>query len=148
MAKKLYILSQTPWVELDITSAPDAAGKTYSMTVGFKRKSPEESNKEFEELSKYQQDSEFFKRIKDNIIYLKNVTLPIYDENSVFVEEKIVADTRLEQGFEDFWGSSEECLSVLLDLYFESNPWKSSFISTYFDVLLNRTLSKVDEAKN
>ena len=75
--------------------------------------------------------------LRNEIVYLKNVNgLVKIDENGN-EKEFSVSDTRTQKPIEPLWGSPEECLSVLVDSFLESAPYKGSLISAQQKALAN-----------
>lgn len=94
---------------------------------------------------KAEQDLKDF--ISSEIVYLKDIqNLTLQDESGKEIELK-VADTRTAKPNEPLWGTPEECLSVLVDLYFDSNPYRGSLIEAQQKALANVDL-KDGEIKN
>lgn|SRR5574343_207476 len=88
-------------------------------------------------FSKEEAISKLTKFLKEEIVYLKDVNgLVTIDENGK-EKEFSVADTRTAKPVEPLWGTPEECLSVLVDSFLESAPYKGSFISAQQKALVN-----------
>lgn len=83
--------------------------------------------------------------IKDEILYIKDVNLTIED-NGIAKELKI-ADTRSAKPNEPLWVLPEECLSVLVDSFLESAPYRGSLITAQQKALANVDI-KDGEIKN
>lgn len=147
MAKKFYIQSQSPVVEITVQSEKDAEGKFQSMTVGFKRHTLTESQSlldSFKDLS----DEAAKDLILKEVLYLKNAQVEIYDDETLAKLETIkIVDTRTVKPVDPFWADKDECLAVLLDSYLDSIPWKGPFIQAYIKTLYNMEI-KEDKAKN
>ena len=147
MSKKLFIASQAPFVELPVTSVEDANGKKATIKIGFKQYDAIEANKILESFSSLKEE-EIESELKKQILYLKEVELAIYDEDTLELEStKKIADTRKVESFEPFWADKNECLVVLLDSYFASFPWKGSIIEAFVQSLLNSP-KKGEQVKN
>jgi len=148
MAKQLFVKLQTPVIELTI-KAKDSSGATDKIVVGFKRYKLEEAEKElttFQELLEQQIEDmkdgslaskEIDAYIKSQVIYIKQAKLEIYDSENDKTIELVVPDTRKAKPNDDFWGTSDECLAALLDLYLSAAPWRSSLITALQKALLN-----------
>jgi len=83
--------------------------------------------------------------IKDEILYIKDVNLTVED-NGIAKELKI-ADTRSAKPNEPLWATPEECLSVLVDSFLESAPYRGSLIAAQQKALANVDI-KDGEIKN
>lgn len=83
--------------------------------------------------------------IKGEILYVKDINLTIED-NGIAKELK-VADTRTAKPNEPLWVSPEECLSVLVDSFLESAPYRGSLIAAQQKALANLEI-KDGEIKN
>lgn len=147
MAKKFYIASQAPFVELEIVSEKDAEGISEKLLVGFKRYGLAEAQEKinsFKELS----ESEAQTLLQKEVLYIKNAQVKVYDDETLEVVDTIkVSDTRKAQPYEPFWGDKNEALAVLLEHYLDSTPWRGSFIQGYIKSLINLDY-KDAEAKN
>lgn len=141
---KLYVKLQTPTIELKVT-AKDASGATSSMVVGFKRYETEEGDDKIkilqDALTEYGEEEGTSENldnfIKNEIVYLKKVELEVGKEDGKNSPDLHIPDTRRAKPNETFWGSSEECLSVLVDLFLASQPWKVSLIASQQKALMN-----------
>lgn len=139
---KLYVKLQSPTIELKVT-AKDVSGAISSMLVGFKRYEAKEGDVKINELQEVLIDyakedttsDDLDSFIKDEIVYLKKVELDLEDGDKVTTLH--IPDTRRAKPNETFWGSSEECLSVLVDLFLASQPWKVSLMSSQQKALMN-----------
>jgi hypothetical protein len=143
MARKLCIALQTPSIEL-VVKAVDAADTAASILVGFKRfaaKEAQEQLKQYDIISSSDSSDEekataLENFIKSHILYIKNASASVYDGETL-VEEIKISDTRTPPEFKDFWNDSKECLSVLVDNYLSSPPWKSPLYKAHSKALLN-----------
>jgi hypothetical protein len=143
MAVKLNLKLQTPTIELKV-QAKDPSGATDTILVGFKRYSFSEAQEKFE-ASK--DSSELIDAaVKEEIVYIKQMKLSLEDEDGKS-KELVIADTRTQKPVESLWGSSEECLSVLVELLLDSAPYRGSLIEAMYQALLNMKLGD-DSAKN
>jgi len=152
---KLCVKLQTPTIELKIT-AKDAAGVKDSFLVGFKRYEISATDAKLKELQAVMQETiedstesgtaKLSSFIKGEIAYLKQIKLDLVDENGA-TKEITVLDTRTVKPNETLWGTPDECLAVLLDLYLASAPYRVSLISAMQKALLNNDYSEA-EAKN
>lgn len=144
--KKLFIKLQTPTIELKVT-AKDVAGDKDSFLVGFKRYDIKESDKKLklfqealeDQLEASTNESESTKIedfIKDNVVYLKNISVDIIDEDEKPTKLSI-PDTRKAKPVVDLWDTEEECLEALLDNFLASAPYKSTLISSMQKALFN-----------
>lgn len=77
--------------------------------------------------------------IKNQIVYLKDINGLIRIDADGKEKEFSVSDTRTVKPIETLWGTPEECLSVLVDSFLESAPYRVSFISG-----VQKALSNVD----
>jgi hypothetical protein len=137
MAKKFYIQSQSPVAELSVVSEKDAEGKSQKILVGFKRYPANEAQKKLESF-KDLSDEQAKNLIINEVLYIKDVVLEVYDDETGKKLETIkIADTRTAQPIESFWADKDECLAVLLDNYLDSIPWKGSLITAYITSLYN-----------
>lgn len=146
MSKKLFVKLQAPSIEL-LVEAKDSSGEAAKMLVGFKRyehKVSAEKLKEVENLSGQEAEDNF---IKNEILYLKNVSVEVYDDVTGQKDSELkVADTRT-AAQSAFWGGPEECLSVLVDHYLASTPWKAALTTAMFKALTNVKFEE-DKLKN
>ena len=145
MAIQLYVALQTPTVELKV-EAKDSAGTKSSMLVGFKRYETLEAEEKLEEYQEILKDiseenkvssTKIETFIKDHIVYIKKVELETVDEATGKIGTLKVEDTRSAKPVEAFWGGSEECLSVLVDMFLHSTPWIVSLIGAMGKSLVN-----------
>lgn len=98
-------------------------------------------------ITKEQADLALKSFISNEIVYLKDIqNLTLQDESGKEIELK-VADTRTAKPNEPLWGTPEECLSVLVDLYFDSTPYRGSLIEAQQRALANVDI-KDGEIKN
>lgn len=144
---EFYVQLQTPTIEV-LIEAEDSVKKKDSLTAGFKRyesKKADEILKQLQNSSEENLDNEN-KIIKDNIIYLKNVTIDIYD-NGDFKEKLVIKDTR-NPPVSPFWENADQCLSALVDHFLASTPWKVSFSIGFMKSLANINLDKEAKIKN
>ncbi len=146
MAKKLFVQLQTPVIEMPVT-AIDASGKKARIIVGFKRHTLTEVEKIFTSLKDESITTDFEQLVKSDILYLKEITLEVQDVDTGTNSLLIIKDTREAKSSDD-WNTPEECLAVLLDMYFDSAPWKKKILQTYETVLMNVEKDKELEAKN
>jgi hypothetical protein len=153
MALQLFIKLQTPTIELPVR-AKDAAGTKDSMLVGFKRYELTQSQEKLNTLQELLKEAESANSlnstlldsfIKDEIVYIKQAKLDLAD-NGVS-KELIVSDTRTVKPIADLWGTGEECLSVLLEMYLSSAPYRLALILATQKALLNNDYSEA-EVKN
>lgn len=137
MAKKLFIQSQVPFVEVQVKSEKDVEGKQQTILVGFKRYTLDKAKEILEGFDKLS-DEEAQAKISSDILYIKNAEVKEVDDETFEVSNTIfVKDSRSAKPIEPYWGSPEECLSVLVDMYFGSLPWKGSLITAYVKTLYN-----------
>lgn len=160
MAKVFYIQSQVPVAELPVVSEKDAEGKTQTIQVGFRRHDADVAATLLEKFSGKApdgsdhtiSDDEVKALLKDEIIFIKKGAVVAFDEeDTAFLKPEVikVEDTRTAKAVESFWDSKEECLSVLVDMYLASTPWKGSLISAYIQSLVNIDIAaKEKSAKN
>lgn len=98
-------------------------------------------------MTKEQAEQALKKFITDEIVYLKDVQNLTLEDDSGKETELKVADTRTAKPNEPLWGSPEDCLSVLVDLYLESTPYRGSLIQAQQKALANVDM-KDGEIKN
>lgn len=151
MAKKLFVKLQSPTIEL-VVKGTDASGKEASITIGCKRYNLDDLEKQQKLLQEAVADDVLLdKYVKDNVLYILNASVDIYDVNDntdpVFVESIAVPDTRSVAPVEFFWADSKACLAALLDGYLSSIPWKNSFIEALTKAIINIDMT-ADRAKN
>ena len=148
MAKQLYVQLQTPTVELSVVARPDATGQTASIVVGFKRYTPDKIQAKFDnfKLSGETSEEAAVQFLSNEIIYIKNASLDMYDEDT-YVETVVIDDTRTALPVVDFWETPKECLTVLSGYFLNSTPWKSSLTDAFIKAVLN-TDYKEAELKN
>lgn len=141
MAKQLFVKLQTPVIELVIT-ATDASGKKESITGGFKRydeKTSEGLLKTFNEVyGASQKEEELLAFVKQNVLYLKNVKLEIVEDGKT--TELVVKDTREAAAVTELWTTPEECLTLLLDTFMASAPWRLEITLSVQKALYNINL--------
>lgn len=87
------------------------------------------------EISEEEAISSINKFIKDEILYIKDVSLTIEEDGKS--KELKVADTRTAKPNEPLWVLPEECLSVLVDSFLESAPYRGSLIQAQQKALAN-----------
>jgi hypothetical protein len=130
--KKLYVKTQAPFIEVTASSAD----KAIDIQIAFKKYTLTALQAKFASLAEMKED-ELEAQIRSEILYIKNASLSLYDEETLELLETItVPDTRTATPLEDFWKDKAECLAVLLDIYLESSLWKASFYDAY-----NRSLT-------
>lgn len=147
MAKQLFVKLQSPTVDVTVNSEPDASGQSASIVVGFKRYTLDKIEsilEQFKESASSEADAIEF--IKSQIVYIKNVSLDIYDDEQ-FVETLVIEDTRTTQPFAPFWETSKEALAVLSSHYLNSTPWKGQLTNGFMTALVNKDYKEA-EVKN
>jgi hypothetical protein len=97
------------------------------------------------EISEEEALSKINSFIKDEILYIKDISLTVEDNGTV--RELKIADTRTAKSNEPLWVSPEDCLSVLVDSFLESAPYRGSLIQAQQKALANTEL-KDGEIKN
>lgn len=143
MARKLCVALQTPYIEL-VVASEDASENVANILVGFKRfplKEAQEQMKIYDGITNKDipddvKSKELEAFVKSHILYIKNAKVEIYN-NDELVQTVNITDTRNPPELKDFWASGEECLSVLIDNYFDSAPWKSPLYKAHSKALLN-----------
>ena len=85
--------------------------------------------------------------IASSISYIKNASISGEDEEGKSTK-LLITDTRSAKPLEDFWESSEECLSVLVGMYLDCTPWKSSLNAGYQKALINTEVDDGGKLKN
>lgn len=156
MTLNIYVKLQTPSIELKV-SAKDSSGKTDSIIVGFKRYELSIAEKKIKELvsaweSSIKEDAsdadkltfEIF--VRNEILYLKNLKLTLVDDKSV-ERELAISDTRTAKIYEGLWDTPDACLSVLVNLYLSSAPYRLSLLTALQKAFLNADFEAA-EAKN
>lgn len=85
---------------------------------------------------------------KQQVTHLLNATVQ-YTDDSGKVIDVVVPDTRtVTQPIESLWSDSEECLAVLLDLYFDFPGLGDSLISTIGGQVFQLSLETAQTAKS
>lgn len=147
MAKQLFVKLQTPSVEIRVESKPDASGEISAITVGFKRYPIDKIESILEEFKSAGSDeNKAIDFIKSQIIYIKNASLDVYEDDK-FVETLVIDDTRDAKPFDSFWETGAEALAVLSSYYLNSTPWKGQITDSFMKALIN-TDYKEAEIKN
>lgn len=159
MSLQLYVALQTPVIELTV-KVKDVAKETDSILVGFKRYKIEESDEQMKILQEvldksigvYEEDPENSSKkvcieepdtsflntfIKDHIVYIKKIALKTEDTVTKKKGVMRIEDTRTAKPVEGFWETSTESLSVLVDFFLESSPWKTSLITNVMKAIAN-----------
>lgn len=142
---QLKIVAQTPSIELKVQSK-DGSGSSTTLLVGFKRYKAVEAETRSkvyeaivntEDFNIMESNEELDNFIKEEILYIKKIALPVMDEDTG--EEKVlkIPDTRTAKKVETLWENPAECLDVLLDAYFQWSSWRVSFISAVQIALLD-----------
>lgn len=129
------IQAQPDTVEIKV-KAKDGSGSQKMLLVGFKRYKSAESQDKTDEYTAIVdsvgdhilKSQELFNFIKEEIVFIKNISLDLMDETGKKSKLKI-KDTREQKTIEGLWTSSEDCLETILDSYFEWDSWKLAFIS-------------------
>lgn len=140
----LKIVVQQPSIELPVSSA-DASNASVTILVGFKRYETAEARKRtevYEEIVNAEgfdmlDSAELEDFLKEEILYIRKVNLPVTDTDTGEESFIKVPDTRKAKKVETLWDTSEECLVVLLDAYFQWTSWKVSFIQEVQAALLD-----------
>ena len=99
-----------------------------------------EENKDTEEYSKeeiFEVEADITSILKDNIKYIKSATLELEDDETGKSSSLSISDSRKAKPNEDLWGTPDECLVALLDLYLSSSPWRTSILSAFQKALMN-----------
>jgi len=145
--KQLFVKLQLPTIELTVKSK-DASGTKDYMLVGFKRYNVEDSQKQLKQLQHLLEaqvesieendrieTTELDLYIASQIVYIKQANL-VYIEDGKETNLQI-PDTRKAKPIADLWETSEDCLSVLVDLYLASSPTRSALTSSLQHALVN-----------
>jgi len=146
---KLIIEMQEPSVEIPVYSK-DASGVSKKIIVGFKRYETlagESRMTDYERIVaapgfEMLDSAELDTFIKEEILYLKKVELPLRDEETNKVTVMKIADTRKVKALETLWADPAECLDVLLDAYFLWSSWRVSFISAVQAALVDMSFEE------
>lgn len=153
---KLYVKLQTPIIELPV-EAKDASGAYAKIIVGFKRYTKSEVLDKMKELETTQADiqeasfdfnayeAKVLQELKQDILYLKDVSIDIFNDDGTFNFTLEIKDTRTPPP-SSFWGDEKECLSVLVDQFLNSTPWRDSFIEVRQQAWINKYQD--DKVKN
>lgn len=83
---------------------------------------------------------------KTHVIAIKDAKLVVEDENGNELDLPI-PDTRLAEPVESLWGTSDECLAVLLDTYLDYVPFRDSLQKVITSAVFNLDYKDL-EAKN
>jgi hypothetical protein len=145
--KQLYVKLSTPIIELSVKSK-DASGTKDSMLVGFKRYKVEDSQKQLKQLQHLLEAQVESIQDTDEIetteldLYIASQIVYIKQANLVYIEDGKettlqIPDTRKAKPIADLWEGSDECLSVLVDLYLSSSPTRSALTSSLQHALVN-----------
>lgn len=132
----LVIRTQAPTVELPVVSK-DGSGSSNKILVGFKRYDADEGGSRLDEynnivqaddfdISKSEELADF---IKEEVVYIKDITTETYDESTGKSSKLKISDTRKATKLDGLWESSDQCLAVLLDSYLSFNSWRLPFVS-------------------
>jgi hypothetical protein len=145
MAKKLYLRLQSPVIELKI-SCRDGGGTQASFTVGFRRHGKVEAEdklKAFQDLfsSEGVKTTQLDDFIKDDIMYVKDIDFDVEDTETGALSHVSVKDSRKEKKGE-LWEDSDECLTTLKDMLFDSNPYATALYGAFPKALVNIDLSQ------
>jgi hypothetical protein len=83
--------------------------------------------------------------LANDVLYIKNATVTVYNEEDVLVSNKI-ADTRKAEPLVDFWTTPEEALQVILDSFLDDKGWKEAILAKHQEALT--TDYSVERSKN
>lgn len=142
MAVKLFVKLQTPTIELKV-EAKDVSGSKEYINIGFKRYEIKEAEAKIEQLKTVSEDfknldtNEVIKFIKNEVVYIKQAKVELFDDELNLPKDLVISDTRTVKPNEGLWGTPDECLAVLLDLYLASAPWRLSLIIALQQALIN-----------
>lgn len=154
---RVFISLQTPDVEMQIKSAADCSGKTDRLFAGFKRHPSDIADQRIKEFETILNDKEtptetrvvnMRNFLKEEILYLRDVTLFVQAEGASKLTKRVVADTRAVKDDEELWGDASNCLDFLLDLLLATTPWSSPFTTAFYAVSTNMTLGEDASGKN
>ena len=84
---------------------------------------------------------------KSQVTHLRDVVITVEEEGSDNIRTITVDDTRKATPIESLWSTSQECLAVLLDVYFEYPGLSDSLIKTIGDSIFQNK-KQVDRVKN
>jgi hypothetical protein len=93
-----------------------------------------------------EKDASIINFYKKQITHLKNASLQYEDEAGKIVD-LIVADTRVAPVVESLWSDSEDCLVVLLDLFFEYPGLGDSLITNIGNAVFQSNINDKQKAK-
>jgi len=150
---KIRTKLQTPTVEIPVKPV-DAAGQKDSFIIGFVGYGAKEADVKLNELTSIYNDENIEaglrnvtieEIIRKSIVFIKHLSLPIEDGDKTYTLN--IADTRTAKEFEGVWTSPEECLSICLDVLFESQACRFAIINAYPKALNNTDFSEL-KAKN
>lgn len=85
---------------------------------------------------------------KQQVLFIKNATLSFAPEEGAPEKDVTVADTRTAVELEPLWKTPEECLSVLLDIYFDNSAIGGSLIQEITQYIFNLSLETSEKVKN
>lgn len=158
--RKLHVKLQTPVIEIK-ASAEDSGTGSDSLIIGFRRLPLKQADKQLDAFVKASGDwleavkagvpeeeletlNELMQKIIiDNILYLRSVDLRVENTDTGDLQPLKVPDTRKAKKDEDFWETPAECLDVLLDMYFQVAPWRSSLSTAFQDAMVNMKLPDI-----
>jgi hypothetical protein len=84
--------------------------------------------------------------LRDQILFIKNFTFPIEDENGK-VTNFTIKDSREVEELGSLWSTSDECLCVLLDNLFEEQLFREPILTKVMENIYNINFKEL-EAKN
>ncbi len=84
-------------------------------------------------------------RLKEDVLYLKNVNVTFYDEEEI-LSSFVLEDTRKAIAIEGSWSTPEEALKVLLDEFLDTEEWYEPLLEVHKTSL--NTSFKAEQAKN
>lgn len=78
---------------------------------------------------------------KQQIIFIKNATFAVQNDDGT-VSDLVILNTEEVKPIESLWSSSEECLAVLLDVFFDNNSIRDSLITLITDFIFDLNLAE------
>ena len=150
----LVIRTQAPTVELPVVSN-DGSGNSNQILVGFKRYEAEAGEEKLSEYNTIVQadgfnisnSEELTEFIKNEVVYIKNITTESYDETTGKSTKLKIPDTRKALKLDGLWENSDQCLAVLLDSYLVYNSWRLPFIAAIQSAITDMNFDE-GKAKN
>jgi len=132
-----------PTIDVNVI-AKDVAGNSDKITAVFKRYGSEDSFRYLQEIidaAKEQEDGSLLSAdlLKKHIVAFKGVLLLDEEDPSKTVKIK---DTREVAANPGNWKNAEECFDKLVEMYFDSLPWRQAILLRLQECLANTNLEE------